>query len=421
LFLIFIGAYLEKRKKRLHKITRLAIDLDKPRDRRILVVFALCSVVFLMLSALGSYQTYHFTESVQFCGQVCHTVMEPEFIAHRAGNHARVACTECHIGPGATWFVRAKVSGSYQVYAVAAKKYPTPIPTPVHNLRPAMETCEQCLWPKKFVGNLDRTFNSFLAEETNTQYSVRMLLRVGGSDPNHGPEGGIHWHINMANRIEYAATDPQRLKIPYVRVTDDQGKVTEYRSPGFTNDPRNLELRRMDCVDCHNRPAHFYNAPNDSVNRAMALKKIDPQLPWIKTNAVHILTQTYTNAAEAVQKIDSFMNRMYPNEPRVKPAIAELIQIYTNNFFPQMKVSWKAYPSHIGHKDWPGCFRCHDGKHKTMDGKQSVKGSDCNACHIILAQGAGKELDQLNAHGQEFKHPGGDYDGLCNDCHTGGL
>src|SRR5208283_4423137 len=227
------------------------VDLSRPRDRRRMAAFLAGSVFFLFLSAVGSYNTYHFSESVQFCGQTCHTVMKPELVTYQHGPHARVACVECHIGPGAAWFVKAKLSGTYQVYATLAKKYPTPIPTPVRNLRPAQETCEQCHWPKKFVGNLDRTLSYYLPDSSNSLYSVRLLLKVGGDDPTHGPVGGIHWHMNVANKIEYIATDEARQKIPWVRMTDRQGVVTEYRTKEFTNDVSQMPVRRIDCMDCH--------------------------------------------------------------------------------------------------------------------------------------------------------------------------
>lgn len=421
---LVIGAWWAKRKMRQAGIAaapRLQIDLGRPRDRRILFFFLGGTALFLLLAAMGSYQTYHFTESTTFCGQACHTVMKPEFVTYQHGSHARVGCTECHIGPGATWFVRSKLSGTYQVYATIAKKYPKPIPTPVANLRPAQETCEQCHWPKKFVGNLDRTYSYFLAEETNTFWSIRMLMRVGGADPSHGPVGGIHWHMNVGNKVQYLPADPSRLKIPFVRTINAQGVVTEYRTKDFTNAVDPAALRTMDCMDCHNRPAHVYKSPNDAVNLAMLLGRIDPQLPWIKTNAVYVLTQDYATETEAREKIATFLAGKYPNQPSVRAAIEAVQQIYSDNFFPEMKASWKAYPNHIGHKDWPGCFRCHDDKHKTPDGKQAIRGNECNICHVILAQGTGKDLEKLDANGQKFNHPGGDYDGPCNDCHTGGL
>ena len=424
LFLVMLGAYLRHRQilKTTGPAPWLRIDLTRPRDRKRLGFFMGGGVVFLLVSALGSYQTYHFTESVQFCGQACHTVMQPEYVTYLNGPHARVACAECHIGKGAGWYVRSKLSGTYQVYATMADKYPRPIPTPVKNLRPAQETCEECHWPQKFVGNLERTYSYFLSDQTNTPFTVRMLLHVGGGDPTHGPVGGIHWHMNVGKKIEYLATDESRQKIPYVRVTNlsDQS-VTEYRTKQFTNVVDPASLRRMDCIDCHNRPAHRYKTPNSAVNLAMLLKSVDASLPFIKSNAVYALTQPYTNEAQALQAISSSLSASYPNEPRITAAIQAVQKIYQENFFPVMKASWKNYPDNIGHKDWPGCFRCHDDQHKSSDGKRMVKSSDCNACHTILAQGSGAELDQMTPRGQKFKHPGDDVDGGCNDCHTGGL
>ena len=417
-----VGALLWRRKiLKSGGTVSLRIDLSNSRDRRFLGFFIGGSVVFLLVAAIGSYQTYHFTESVQFCGEACHTVMKPELVTYQHGPHARVACVECHIGSGATWYVKSKLSGSYQLYAVAFDKYPRPIPTPIKNLRPAQETCEQCHWPKKFVGNMDKTYNYFLGDETNSPFSVRLTMKVGGGDPTHGPVGGIHWHMNVGNKVQYAATDETRQKIPWVRVTDAQGVVTEYRTHGFTNEIAAESIRTMDCMDCHNRPAHTYQSPNDAVNLAMSLGKIDRTLPWIKTNALFLLTRTYTNETQAMENIATGLSKRYPADARIRPIIDVVQEIYRDNFFPEMKASWDKYPNNIGHKDWPGCFRCHDGSHRTADGSHTIKANDCNACHTILAQGSGAELDLLSPKGQKFKHPGDEVDGSCNDCHTGGL
>jgi nitrate/TMAO reductase-like tetraheme cytochrome c subunit len=398
------------------------IDLSRPRDRRILGTFIAGSVCFLLISALGSYKTYQFTESVQFCGQACHTVMKPELTTYLHGPHARVACAECHIGPGATWFVRSKLSGTYQVYATLFNKFPRPIPTPIKNLRPAQETCDQCHWPRKFVGNLDRTYNYFLGDEINTPFSVRLILKVGGGDPTHGPVGGIHWHMSISNRVEYIATDPERQTIPWVRLTDPAGVVTVFRESRFTNNISQYEIRKMDCMDCHNRPAHRYASPGDAVNLAIALGQLDRTLPYIKTNAVYALSRPYKTVMEAREGIATFLANRYSNDPRIRRAIPFVQQIYADNYFPEMKASWSIYPDNIGHRNWPGCFRCHDGNHKSANGERAIKANDCNACHIILAQGQGTELLKLSAEGQQFKHPEDLYDPSfqCTDCHTGG-
>ena len=184
-FLAVAGILLRRRKVKRDAalIPTLRIDLSRPRDRRILGWFMFGGAVFLLISAMGSYHAYEYTESVQFCGQACHTVMKPELVTYEHGPHARVACTECHIGRGATWFVRSKISGTYQLYAVAFDKYPRPVPTPIKNLRPAQETCEECHWPKKFVGNVERSINYYLSDATNTPFTINLLMKVGGGDP----------------------------------------------------------------------------------------------------------------------------------------------------------------------------------------------------------------------------------------------
>jgi nitrate/TMAO reductase-like tetraheme cytochrome c subunit len=233
--------------------------------------------------------------------------------------------------------------------------------------------------------------------------------------------------MNVRNKIEYLPADDSRQKISWVRMTDEQGVITEFRSPRFTNSVNEAEIRRMDCMDCHNRPAHRYQTPNSAVNLAMALGQIDRRLPYIKTNVLYALTRTYTNETQALRSIATLLSERYPGDKfsdsqnQLRGAIASAQEIYTNNFFPGMKASWQVYPDNIGHTDWPGCFRCHDGEHKTGDGKRVIKANDCNACHTILAQGQGEELNQLSPMGQKFKHPGDAVDGACNDCHTGGL
>jgi len=411
----------EKRSGVIGKPGLLHVDLTRPADRKKLRWFVLGSVIFLLCTAIGSYQTYQVSESVQFCGQACHVPMKPEFTAYQNSPHARVSCVECHVGHGADAFVKAKMNGVHQLVGVITGDYDRPIKTPIKNLRPARETCEQCHWPQKFSGKIDRTYQSFLADETNSPYAVRMSLHVGGADAAHGPVGGIHWHVSQDNKIEYIATDDRRQVIPWVRVTDPQGGVTEYRVPKFTNDVSGYEIRLMDCMDCHNRPSHRFRAPNDAVNFALKVGNIDPTLTWVKSNAVALLVQKYATEDEALANIAAGLKAAYPGRPGVNQLVTEVQAIYSQNFFPEMKADWRAYPENIGHKDWPGCFRCHDGRHAAVGTRKKIPASDCTSCHTILSQGSGAELDQISPRGQEFKHPGDPVDGACNDCHTGGL
>lgn len=395
----------------------LTIDLSRPRDRKLAFRFVVGASLFLMLTAFGSYQTYHVSESTQFCGQACHVPMKPQYTAYLNSPHARVDCVECHVGEGAEAYVKAKWNGVHQLIGVMTGDYERPIPSPVHNLRPANETCGECHWPEKFSGNRDRLYTHFLADETNTAFSVRLLLKVGGANAALG-EQGIHWHTNPSNKVEYAAADPKRQTIPWVRFTDATGKVTEYRSPDFKGEPG--EIRKMDCVDCHNRPGHNFEAPNDLVDRAMARGLIDPKIPWVKSNVVASLVASYQTEPEALEKISAYLKSAYPNHPKVSETVEWTQAIYKRSFFPEMKTDWRAHPNHIGHKDWNGCFRCHDGNHKTADGKRSISGNNCNSCHTILAQGAGADLEKLNGKGHSFFHIDSiNEDFNCNTCHTG--
>lgn len=423
--LIIIGALWERRRR--HRLApgevlrHPRIDFNIQRHRRNFVLVASLTVIFLLMTALGSYRTYHFTESVQFCGQVCHSVMQPEFTAYQHSPHARVTCVQCHIGPGADWFVKSKLSGAYQVYATLADKYPRPIPTPVENLRPAQETCEQCHWPRKFFGNVERVNHHFLADESNSVWTIRLLMHIGGGDPERGRVGGIHYHMNIANTIEYIATDRARQVIPWVRVTRADGTQVVYQSEDGALTPEQIAAvtpRRMDCIDCHNRPSHDYGAPARLVNIAMHTGRIDPSQPWVKKKAVESLTADHATHAAAMEAIAEKLKDYTP------ATVAEVQKIYRQNFFPEMKANWLVYPNNIGHTIFPGCYRCHDGKHKATDSDKVIT-HDCNACHTILSQGRGEQLKQLSATGLLFEHPTDIADLWkdmnCAECHKGAL
>jgi nitrate/TMAO reductase-like tetraheme cytochrome c subunit len=421
LAMLALGAWIHRRRMRSGLPPRTyTIDLSRPRDKKALIGFIAGAVVFLLASAMGSYNTYHYTESVNFCGTACHVPMKPEYTAYLNSSHARVACTECHVGPGAESYVKSKINGVHQLLCVATDSYNRPIKAPIKNMRPAQETCEQCHWPQKFVGSLDRTYSHFLADATNTPFTVRLLLKVGGADPSHGPTGGIHWHMSVDNKIEYITTDEQRQVIPWVRSTAKDGTVTVFKVKAFTDNPAAQTVRRMDCMDCHNRPAHDFSTPNDAVDLAMTLGQIDPAMPWVKSNAVASLIQNYSTTDEAMTKIAGTLRTAYNKSPKVDGLVAQVQKIYQQNFFPEMKSDWRSYPNNIGHKNWQGCFRCHDGLHKSEDGKRKIEATSCNACHVILAQGSGAQLDKLDAKGLDFFHIDAPYsDFSCNNCHTG--
>ena len=355
IFLTFLGALIRwrtrRRAVRAAEPVAIKIDLSRPRDRRILALFGFGSMAFLFVTALGSYETYQYTESVGFCGKTCHLPMTPQFVAYQHTAHASVECVACHVGPGAAAYFKTKLNGVKQLYHTVRNDFDRPIYLPT-DMRPVQAICEQCHWPKKYVGNVDRTFQHYLSDEKNTPFAVRLLLNVGGGDPSNGPVGGIHWHMNIANKIEYIATDEQLLKIPWVRMTNAQGMTTEYRDPDFKDDLSKYEVRRMSCLDCHSRPAHKVHTPNEAVDLALSTGRLDPKIPWVKSRVVAALVKPYATRAEAERGIANSLREAYPDYgPVVNPIIKETLAIYHENFFPEVKVDWRTYPDFVGHKN----------------------------------------------------------------------
>ena len=308
-----------------------------------------------------------------------------------------------------------------QLYHATIGDFQKPIQLHDRNKRPTQETCENCHWRENYVGTVEKTFTSFLADEENTPWTIRMELNVGGGDPVNGAVEGVHWHKDLANRVEFI-TEDNGATIPWMRSTTADGKVTEFRIPDFTRDPAAHEINTMDCMDCHNRPAHQFSSPNDAVDLAMKNGRIDPTMPWAKMKSVEALEQTYTDREQAKTKIAEYLRAEYPDDKRVDRLIAEVQSIYQLNFFPEMDTNWKSYPDHLSHKDWAGCFRCHDGNHMAADGETTLRANDCNSCHTILAQGStAEELEKLDAKGYDFLHVDFEYSDFdCADCHTGG-
>ncbi|MBL9214957.1 MAG: NapC/NirT family cytochrome c [Opitutaceae bacterium] len=426
LAIALFGAWAQRRWAIKHAATmpdKWRLDFANPAQRRILILFGTGAVAFLLLSAFGSYQTYHYAESNQFCGQVCHTAMHPEFATYQRSAHARVDCVQCHVGSGASAFVKAKINGTHQLIAFTLDNYNRPIETPLKNIRPARETCEKCHWPEKYHGNIDLTYDHYLSDRKNTAVGVRMLLHVNAGRPGAAP-AGIHWHVSPDSAVDYYATDADRQEIVWMRVTNlKDGTAKVFRTEEFKGEPPAGAIRRMDCMDCHNRPAHVFPTANDAVEKAMAGGRISTQLPNIKRVAVQAMLQKdIATATAAPGKIAEFLQAKYKDHADLPATIAAVQQVYAETIFPERKADWRVYPNNLGHKDWPGCFRCHGEQHKTASG-QKPAASDCTSCHTIIAQGKTAELATIVAAGLEFKHPGGDYDEelSCADCHNGGI
>jgi len=432
LVVIAIGLLVERRRRRNFSKEEVAsyptIDLNDPRRRKFFLIFLSLTFVFVSVSAFGSYRAYEHTESVAFCGQTCHTVMKPEFVAFQNSPHARLRCVDCHVGEGAEWYVRSKLNGVHQLYAVTLGSYEKPIKTPVENMRPARDTCAQCHWPEKFWGTQLKVFNNYAHDEKNSLRQIRMLINVGGGSSESGPVSGIHWHMNLGNEITFISTDEHRQIIPWVKSKDLNGNVTVFVAGNSQLTPEQVNTsakRRMDCIDCHNRPAHIYNPPDVVLDTAMAANRLDASLPYLKRKAVEALSKPYNSNDEALKSIasdlDSFYRTTYPElygqkRSSVDGAIAEVQRLYQINFFPEMKTDWQAHPNNIGHLRSSGCFRCHDGEHVSDTGK--VIRNDCNICHTVLYDSA--RPPEKNARIGPFQHPvdlGALENRKCETCH----
>ena len=435
--IVLIGMFWEHRTRRkqpegeIHLLPR--IDLNRPAHQAAIMATFFGIMVVLVLLSITGYRSYQFTESVKFCGTTCHAVMKPEYVAYQHSPHARGAWVACHVGSGAGYFVRSKLTGLHQVYALATNTYERPVPAPVKDLRPAQDTCEQCHWPAKFFGAQQKTFTHYLSDESNSPWQIQMLIKVGGGDPKTGATSGIHWHRNIANDISYIATDKKRETIPWVRVVDKQGQVTEYQlteSPLSAEQIAKATIRRMDCLDCHNRPSHLFLPPDKALDDSLQSAKLDNKLPYLKREAIRLLIAEYATEDQAKAAIRRGLPEFYEKE---YPAIAkersaaiaqsaeEVARLYGTYFFPEMRSDWRSYPNFAGHLNSDGCFRCHDGQHKSAEGKVITK--DCTACHTILAQGPPQELQGAALKEQLFRHPvdvGGDVaEYKCSQCHTG--
>lgn len=410
------------------------IDFNLAQHRNGFLAVVVGAVFFVMLSAIGSYYAYDFTESPTFCGKLCHEVMHPEYTAYQASPHARVSCADCHIGTGAGWFVKSKLSGMYQVYATLTNKYPRPIPTPVKNLRPSRDTCEECHWPEQFYGDRGKIFTHYLPDEKNTRYGQNLLIKVGGGDPLKSEVSGVHWHTFLTHDIEFIASDERLQEIPLVRSTSRlTGEVRVYvdqENPPSEELLAGAERHKMDCMDCHNRPTHIFKSPKAILNESLAEGRIDKDLPMIKSIGVDMLSEDAETTEEALDKIAegiwNFYKGKYPEIVESKgeaitAAVKELRARYQEAIFPEMKISGNTYPDNIGHLYFPGCFRCHDGKHVTSYGESLSR--DCKTCHIILSQEIEGDVEQtLDPEGLTFRHPV-DIDEawremLCHECHS---
>jgi len=354
--------------------------------RRILpyATLGIVTLLFLVAAAYG----WEYTNSPEFCGTACHT-MPPQFNAYLTSPHARVDCVECHIGRSfiATRITR-KAGDIRHIVATTFNTYEFPITA--DHLRPARETCERCHFPEKFSSDTLVELKRFETNQDNTPISIFMTVKTGGGSERQGLGRGIHWHIE--NQVYYYATDEREQNIPYVQVVNDDGTIDEYLSVDANLDPGNIDpenLEQMDCITCHNRITHLIYPPDDAINQMMARGQISPEIPEIRKKAeevYHLRYETRELAEIGIGSLTDYYRVHYPdfyaeNEVLVSEAVEALQQAYLDSVFPEQKANWDTHASNVGHKDSPGCFRCHDGKHLNV--QQEAIRLECNLCHSI--------------------------------------
>ena len=342
LLLIPAGLYIRGKKSGGIRNAIPEIEWSSPRAVRLAGLVGLLTMANITIVSAAAYQSVHYMDSAQFCGTVCHSVMSPHYTRYQESPHASVACVSCHVGSGATSFVQYKLAGVRQLMGVTFNTYQRPIPPALLHLRPAIETCEECHSRRKPQGVVLRLIRHYDMDEQSTEKATVLLMHV---------DDKIH-RAHVGRDIEYRASGEKRQVISWVSV-DGKEYVGEGEAAG--------EKRSMDCMDCHNRPAHDFEMPERAVDRAIAAGRLDRSRPFTKRDAVLALTgkTPLQNAPEAVQSI------------------------YAQNVFPGMGITWGSYPNNLGHDSFPGCFRCHDDSHKTNSGETIAQ--DCDSCHELLA------------------------------------
>lgn len=369
------------------------VEEERNRHRNKLFFLMSAGAIGIMLLVMGFYQIIEFTDSIGFCGRLCHSVMYPEYIAYQNSPHSRVLCAHCHVGAGAGYLVRSKLSGIPQILAIITGSYDRPIPTPVENLRPAREICEQCHRPERFAGDLVRTHTTYMTDEKNTEKVDTRVLRVGGGESAVARD--IHWHI--AADVWYLPLDRELQEIGWVGVENEDGTLTEYVNHERINEvtPEHIEKekRLMDCIDCHNRATHIFRSPEELIDIALMQGKIDSSLPYIKREGLKMLDPVNSSLEKAYNRIDGIKDFYQTNYSQiynakwkaVNDAIVSLKEIAELTTFPYMNITWDSYINNISHQDSPGCFRCH-GKLSAIDGPQKGRAIDasCDSCHYLI-------------------------------------
>ena len=399
LLLVIVGLFFSKGQEDIGLFTyeyireQLTMPGRLTRVRKLIFLTICLTFVTVFTVGVFSYAGYQYSESVDFCATLCHSVMKPEYVTYLNSPHSRIRCVDCHIGTDATWYKKTKIRGIQQIFNVAFDTYSRPIKSPITNLRPNRRVCETCHRPEKFHGDKLIVLDKFLPDEQNTHIQTVLLMRIGSAGYERKAHG-IHWHVSENNQMTYKYSDRQREKITQVRFINSSGSEETYTNVDADQTKLASDTtRKMDCIDCHNRPTHIFLSSNEALDRKILNDSIPAQLPFIKRQALEVITKSYASEEEADREIaDSLRNWYKENYPTIfqqkplllKKAIIGVQQAYSENVFPSMNIKWNTYKNFVGHTGGSGCFRCHNDSMQTPDGK--AISCECTKCHIILAE-----------------------------------
>jgi nitrate/TMAO reductase-like tetraheme cytochrome c subunit len=408
-----------------------------PADKRtFLRILPLLTVAVLMIVLwLGANFAWEETNSPSFCGLTCHT-MPPQYATYQHSAHTNVLCEDCHMGRDRFFvLLPRKIRYSWQTgSAMVFNTYEYPIIA--KNMAPAREACENCHKPEVFANDTLVEIKRFAEDQTNSASSTFLVVKTGGGTEREGLGYGIHWHVE--NKVEYWATDSTDQVIPYVKVTHTDGSVTEYidvENSYTTESFKSVSLTTMDCISCHNRTAHGITSPESTMDELLTRNLVSAEIPFIKKKGVEVLSATYETdqaALDAIAGLSSFYNTeesayYKQNAETVDQAVLAIQDAWKRTNFIDQKMDWTTHPDNMAHKDTPGCFRCHDGKHMTSE-NVAIR-LECNICHSIpVVSNTGQLTTNLELskgfEPESHKNPNwialhrDTFDISCQGCHT---
>ena len=362
--------------------------------RRTLMLGTVTTIVLgaiaLAVLGAGSIVAWEYSNSNAFCTNNCHAVHPEEPRAYAAFSHARVQCVECHMGRLPTLQLMTLKVAHYHELLGMITGYKRPLAATT--LRPARDSCEGCHWPSVIHDDKVRTKIHFETDPANTEVRTRLIIHTGGGEARERASRGIHWHIEQ--NVEYVSDDEQKRTIPWVRITGKDGKTTTYFDASSKVGRAEVEQkakRRMDCIDCHNAEGHPFRDPADRVDEAIQDGRIDRNLKSIKARALAIIEKaspingTLADQEPQFSKIIADAAQKGELKPEQKAAEANfaktMLEILELSEFDAKGLTWKSFPNHEGHKNFPGCFRCHDGKHFNEKG-EAIR-LQCTLCHDL--------------------------------------